>query len=103
MNTEKNTKEKYDTQDDYYYTVINNIEINIRGYKKDRISLWIYDHNTEIELNHTLRHTFASHLAINGVSLFEIQKLLNHKDINMTMRYMKLAEQNKVNAVEGIY
>lgn len=54
-------------------------------------------------VNHTLRHTFASHLAINGVSLFEIQKLLNHKDINMTMRYMKLAEQNKVNAVEGIY
>jgi len=51
MNTEKNTKEKYDTQDDYYYTVINNIEINIRGYKKDRISLWIYDHNTEIELD----------------------------------------------------
>ena len=54
-------------------------------------------------VSHTLRHTFASHLAINGVSLFEIQKLLNHRDINMTMRYMKLAEQNKVNAVEGIY
>jgi site-specific recombinase XerD len=54
-------------------------------------------------VNHTLRHTFASHLAINGVSFFEIQKLLNHRDINMTMRYMKLAEQNKVNAVEGIY
>ena len=49
----------------------------------------------------SLRHTFASHLAINGVSLFEIQKLLNHKDINMTMRYMKLAESNKVNAVEA--
>ena len=54
-------------------------------------------------VNHTLRHTFASHLAINGVSLFEIQKLLNHKDINMTMRYMKLSESNKLNAVEGIY
>ena len=54
-------------------------------------------------VNHTLRHTFASHLAINGISLFEIQKLLNHRDINMTMRYMKLSEQNKVNAVEGIY
>jgi len=36
-------------------------------------------------VNHTLRHTFASHLAINGVSLFEIQKLLNHKDINLNI------------------
>jgi len=54
-------------------------------------------------VNHTLRHTFASHLAINGVSLFEIQKLLNHKDIKMTLRYMKLAEQNKINAVERLY
>lgn len=53
--------------------------------------------------NHTLRHTFASHLAINGVSLFEIKKLMNHKDINMTLRYMKLAEANKVSAVEKIY
>ena len=33
----------------------------------------------------------------------EIQKLMNHKDINMTLCYMKLAEANKVSAVEGIY
>lgn len=30
---------------------------------------------------HTLRHTFISHLAIDGVSIQIIQKLLNHKDI----------------------
>ena len=53
--------------------------------------------------NHTMRHTFASHLAINQVPLFEIQKLMNHRDINMTLRYMKLAEANKVSAVERIY
>ncbi len=40
---------------------------------------------------HTLRHTFASHLAINGVPLLTIQKLMNHSDIKMTMRYAKLA------------
>jgi len=40
---------------------------------------------------HTLRHTFASHLAINGTSIFIIQKLLNHKDIKQTMRYAKLS------------
>ena len=39
---------------------------------------------------HTLRHTFASHLAINGTPLPIIQKLMNHKSIEMTMRYAKL-------------
>ena len=54
-------------------------------------------------VTHTLRHTFASHLAMNSVAIFEIQKLMNHKDLKMTMRYAKLAEANKVLAVEKIY
>jgi len=40
---------------------------------------------------HTLRHTFASQLAINNTPIFTIQKLLNHKDIKQTLRYAKLA------------
>ncbi len=40
---------------------------------------------------HTLRHTFASHLAIKGVAIHTIQSLMNHKDINMTLRYAKLS------------
>lgn len=36
---------------------------------------------------HTLRHTFASHLATKGVSVFAIKELLGHSDIKMTMRY----------------
>ena len=50
--------------------------------------------------NHTLRDTFASHLAINQVPLFEIQKLMNHKSVSMTLRYMKLSEVNKISAIE---
>lgn len=42
---------------------------------------------------HTLRHTFASHLAINGTPIYTIQKLMNHKEISMTMRYAKLNDQ----------
>ncbi|WP_366921373.1 MULTISPECIES: tyrosine-type recombinase/integrase [unclassified Sulfuricurvum] len=53
--------------------------------------------------NHTLRHTFTSHLAINQVPLFAIKKWMNHRDINMTLRYAKLAQANKVSAVEKIY
>ena len=36
---------------------------------------------------HTLRHTFASHLAQAGANLGAIQGLLGHSDIRMTMRY----------------
>lgn len=48
---------------------------------------------------HTLRHTFASHLAINGTPIFTIQKLMNHSDIKMTMRYAKLDPDSGKNAI----
>ncbi len=52
---------------------------------------------------HTLRHTFASHLAINGTPIFTIQKLMNHKDIKQTMRYAKLAPDSGKDFVNGLY
>ena len=52
---------------------------------------------------HTLRHTFASHLAINGTPIFTIQKLMNHADIKQTLRYAKLSPENGKNAVRGLY
>lgn len=54
-------------------------------------------------VTHTLRHTFASQLAMNGTPIFTIQKLMNHKDINMTLRYAKLAPDNGKNEVKGLY
>jgi len=51
---------------------------------------------------HTLRHTFASWLAIDGVPIFTIQKLMGHKDINMTLRYAKLSPDAGVDAVMNI-
>ena len=41
--------------------------------------------------NDTLRHTFASHLAMAGGSLKAIKELLGHSDIQTTMRYLHLA------------
>ena len=52
---------------------------------------------------HTLRHTFASHLAINGVPIFNIKELMNHSDINMTMRYAKLAPDSGKDVIKGLY
>lgn len=43
---------------------------------------------------HTLRHTFGSWLAQQGVSLYKICKLMDHKDISMTQRYSKLTEDS---------
>lgn len=52
---------------------------------------------------HTLRHTFASHLAIAGVSIQEIQKLMNHKDIKQTEKYAKLRPDSGREYVENLY
>ncbi len=51
---------------------------------------------------HTLRHTFASQLAINGTPIFTIQKLLNHKDIKQTMRYAKLSPDSGMDMVQSM-
>ena len=54
---------------------------------------------------HSFRHTFASHLAINGTPLYKIQMLMNHSTPKMTQRYAKLdpsfglAEINKLSFI----
>jgi integrase len=52
---------------------------------------------------HTLRHTFASHLAINGTPIFTVQKLLNHSKIDMTLRYAKLMPDSGREFVDALY
>lgn len=44
---------------------------------------------------HTLRHTFASHLAMAGVSLWEIAKLLGHSSTHVTELYSHLCPNRK--------
>lgn len=39
---------------------------------------------------HTLRHTFASWLALAGVDIYRIKTLMRHRSIQMTMRYAHL-------------
>lgn len=49
---------------------------------------------------HVLRHTFASHLAMRGVSMKAIQELLGHATLAMTMRYAHLSPSITRDAVE---
>jgi integrase len=51
---------------------------------------------------HTLRHTFASRMAQDGVPLKAIQELLGHGTMQMTMRYAHLGPNNLRDAVAAL-
>lgn len=62
---------------------------------QERCRGWLHKLCREVGLRkigwHTFRHTFASRLAENGISMRTIQELLGHSDTNTTMRYAHLS------------
>ena len=59
----------------------------------------IKDHRDKVVF-HTLRHTFASWLAIQGTPILTIKELMGHKSIEMTMRYAHLIPDQKHHAIK---
>lgn len=51
---------------------------------------------------HSLRHTYCSWLAIDGVPLYTIGQLVGHSNPEMTQRYAKLSPDSKRTAIEKI-
>lgn len=51
---------------------------------------------------HTLRHTFASHLVMAGVTLYEVASLLGHSSIETTKIYAHLAPDHLNNVVRRL-
>jgi len=53
---------------------------------------------------HCLRHTCATRLVQNGVSIFVVQKILGHRSITVTERYSHLSDnelRNAINTLQG--
>lgn len=48
---------------------------------------------------HDLRHTFASQVIMRGGTLKDVQELLGHKTMTMTLRYAHLTQEHKRKAV----
>ena len=51
---------------------------------------------------HMLRHGFATHLPEKGTDLVFIQKLLGHKDLKTTLRYLHVTDKDLVNILSPI-
>jgi len=76
-----------------------------RQYEQAVEAVGLNDNSTDTKdkvVFHTLRHTFASWLAIRGTPLYTIQRLLGHKSIKMTERYAHLCPDVQATAVEGM-
>ncbi len=52
---------------------------------------------------HDLRHTFASWLAIGGIELYTIQRLMTHGDIKMTQRYAHLSPDHMRDSLDRVF
>lgn len=75
--------------------VFNNRNSNARGYSTQSIRKAILRAGLQNCRVHTLRHTLASRLIQNGMSVYEVREILGHGDIKTTMRYAHL-EQKQV-------
>jgi integrase len=51
---------------------------------------------------HTLRHTAASHMVMNGIDLTTVKEILRHKEFSTTLRYAHLSPDHKQSAVETL-
>jgi integrase len=69
-----------------------------RSFKKTLRDIGLGDYTV-----HTLRHTFGTQLAANGVDVRTIQELMGHTNIATTMKYLHAAPSRMQKAVENLH
>ena len=73
------------------------------GYLSHRFRDYIKEWGIQKKLHfHSLRHTHATWLVQNKVSIYEVQKLLGHSSIEMTQKYSHLVSSELHDAVNKI-
>ncbi len=94
---------KYGKSTSEYVFTLNDRKIS-ENWISHKFKYYIY----EAKLNnyalhfHSLRHTFATWLVQEGVSIYEVQKLLGHSSISVTQIYSHLAASELHSAVNKI-
>ncbi len=73
-------------------TVSKKISVTFKKVADNLFNIGISDRRQRVVF-HTLRHTYASWLVMEGVPLYTVQKLLGHKSIKTTMRYAHLSPE----------
>jgi len=82
---------------DYLFTTISKNKYSIRTVQKIFENALIKSNIKKSATCHSLRHSFATHLIMNGVDIRIIKKLLGHKSIKTTMIYLNLADIKTIN------
>lgn len=80
--------------------------LNSRGkpYRSMRTALATALRNAGIKnlTPHDLRHTFASHLMMQGADIGSLMEMLGHRSMEMTKRYAHLSQDHKREAIERL-
>lgn len=75
--------------EDYLFPEYEGGQLTVRG-AQDSIADYNRSRGVDKTSIHLFRHTFAKNYIMNGGNPAKLQKLLNHKTIDMTMRYVNL-------------
>lgn len=73
----------------------------VRGVEDSRLNEGVDNSKMRVSF-HVLRHSYASRLVKQSVSLYYVQRLLGHSTPVLTARYGKLADEDLANAVLGM-
>ena len=72
----------------------------LRRWVTTKLRRYVRELGMDRKLNfHSLRHSFASWLALDGVSIYQISKLLGHSDVKITQQYYAHLEPGVLHGV----